>query len=63
MLNFGRNISIRDEDEECFIAHIRVANAQGFYYWLASHGPFIKMLAPEDMQKNFVNFLKSSLNQ
>ena len=63
MLNFGRNISIRNEDEEFFVAHIRVAHAQGFYYWLAAHGPFIKLLAPEDMQKDFVDFLKRSLNQ
>ena len=58
---FGRNIMIRDEGKEEFVAHVMAANSEGFYYWLASYGPYITIEAPEDMRAGYIDYLKKSL--
>ncbi len=63
MRKFGRNIMIRDEGKEEFIAHVRVANSEGFYYWLASYGPYITIEGPNDMRQGYIEFLKNSLKR
>jgi predicted DNA-binding transcriptional regulator YafY len=63
MRKFGRNIMIRDEGKEEFIAHLNVANSDGFFYWLASYGPYITLEGPENMRDGYVEFLRKSLEK
>lgn len=58
---FGQNVTIRDDGTDNFVAHISVANTEGFYYWLASYGPYIKIEGPEDMRTGYIDFLKQAL--
>ena len=63
MRKFGRNIMIRDEGKEEFVAHVRVANSEGFYYWLASYGPYITIEGHNDVRQGYIEFLKNSLKR
>ena len=63
MRKFGRNIMIRDEGKEEFVAHVRVANSEGLYYWLAAYGPYITIEGPNDVRQGYIEFLKNSLKR
>ena len=61
MLRFGRDIFIRDDGGEYFIAHVRVADAIGFYFWLAAHGPYVEVQSPKNIRDGFKDFLLETL--
>lgn len=61
MVKFGKEITMRDEDENTFIAHVSVTNNEGFYQWLAAYGPYITIEAPEDMRQHYIEYLKKTL--
>lgn len=63
MRKFGRNIMIRDAGDGEFVAHVNVADSEGFYYWLAAYGPYIIIEGPEDTRNGYVDFLKRSLER
>lgn len=63
MRKFGRNIMIHDVGNEEFVAHVKVANSEGFFYWLAAYGPYITLEGPENIRERYVDFLKRSLQR
>lgn len=62
MYKFGNSAVMHDDGENGFVAHVRVADSNGFYYWLASYGRSIVIEAPDKMRKEFVDYLKESLS-
>lgn len=60
---FGKQVFCHDNDNGGFTAHVKVTNAEGFYFWLASYAPYMTIQGPADMREGFINFLKSALEQ
>lgn len=61
MVKFGKDITMRDEDVDTFIAYVNVANNEGFYQWLAAYGPHITIEAPKNMRQHYIEYLKKTL--
>lgn len=59
MMKFGRNIMMRDDGDDCFVAHVKVADGDGFYRWLAAYGTNVTLVKPESMQKKYIAYLQS----
>ena len=55
---FGADVAIRKEDEAHVMAHMDVAVSPQFFGWLAGLGSRVRLEAPEDVRKEFVEYLK-----
>ena len=58
MVKFGKDILIRDDGDEHFIANINVTKNEGFYQWLAAYGPHIVIESPTEMRQHYMEYLK-----
>ena len=54
---FGREISIRSLEDGYVIAKVRAAVSTQFYGWITGLGKQIKILAPTDVAKGYLQFL------
>lgn len=63
IVKFGKEILIRDDGDDHFIANINVANNEGFYQWLAAYGPNIVIENPDEMRQHYIEYLKYTLGK
>lgn len=59
--HFGKDVMIRKKDEEHFSVSIHINVSGQFFGWLAGLGPGAKIVSPVPVRKEYVNFLKKSL--
>ena len=62
MKKYGKNVSFKDDGDDSFTVRVNVPNNEGLYYWLAAYGPYIKIVAPEDVKNGYIDYLKRSLS-
>lgn len=60
---FGRESRLRKVENNCFEAHLRVANNDGLYQWLMQFGEKIKVVSPEHIRDKVKNLLCDALRQ
>lgn len=60
---FGTDIEIRGVDEKNAMAKVEVAVSDQFYGWLSSVSSKITISGPEDVKKDYVDFLKGILDR
>lgn len=58
---FGKDISIRRNDEDTFNVRLTVSVSQQFFGWLAGLGADAKIVAPDDAVKGYRNYLLKNL--
>lgn len=63
MKKFGRDVMMRDNSDDRFVAYLHVADSRGFYQWVAQFGDQMKIEGPEECVEHFVDFLRESLAQ
>lgn len=59
---FGRDVMIHRQDEKHFAIMIRVNVSGQFFGWLAGLGPGVVVTSPENVRKEYIDFLEKSLN-
>jgi len=59
---FGRDITIRKEDNEYSSVRITVAVSNQFFGWLAGIGPDMKITSPQRVKNNYIEYLKQIIN-
>lgn len=60
---FGKDVSIRKEDEEHFSVSVNVAVSPQFYGWLAGFGTGAKLVSPKKEAEAYGSFLQEILNE
>lgn len=58
---FGKDVTIRKEDEEHFSVSVNVAVSPQFYGWLAGFGAKAKIVSPKEAAESYREFLKGIL--
>lgn len=58
---FGTDSVLYKLDEERFTAVVHVNISQHFFGWLAGLGPGVKIVSPDNVQKEYVKFLRRAL--
>lgn len=61
MDRFGEGITIHKSDEEHFSVFVRVNVSSQFFGWISGFGKGARILAPENVKKDYVRFLKRAL--
>ncbi|MDO5391653.1 MAG: WYL domain-containing protein [Eubacteriales bacterium] len=61
MVKFGKDIIMTDSGPDEFVVNVNVTNNEGFYQWLAAHGPQIVLESPKDMRQHYIEYLKQTL--
>lgn len=59
--HFGKDVMIRKKDEDHFTVNVHINVSGQFFGWLAGLGPGARIVFPEPVKKEYVNFLKRSL--
>ena len=59
---FGRDISLRKEDDEWFRFRVNVAVSGQFFGWLLSFGKDMKLISPESVVESYKELLKDVQN-
>lgn len=59
---FGQDVNIRRQDENHFSTTIYVNISTQFYGWLTALGPSAVLLSPENVRKDYSDFLRKSLS-
>lgn len=60
---FGKDIPIRRENEDSFTVRLTVNVSQQFYGWLAGLGKDVKLVAPQNLQEEYKQYLLENLKQ
>lgn len=58
---FGQDIMIMAKDNEHSVTRVQVSVSSQFYGWLAALGNGVKVLSPENVRKEYRDFLKKAL--
>ena len=58
---FGRDLMIVSKDNDHSVTRVQVNVSTQFYGWLAALGNDIKVLSPENVRKEYRDFLKKAL--
>lgn len=58
---FGKDVSLRKDGEEYFVARVKVAVSHQFFGWLAGLGRDIKIAAPETVAADYKSYLQEIL--
>ena len=58
---FGQDIMIMAKDNEHSVTRVQVSVSSQFYGWLAALGNDVKVLSPENVRKEYRDFLKKAL--
>ena len=58
---FGHDIMIMAKDNEHSVTRVQVSVSSQFYGWLAALGNDVKVLSPENVRKEYRDFLKKAL--
>lgn len=59
--HFGKDVMIHRKDENHFTVGVHINVSSQFFGWLAGLGPGARIVSPEPVKKDYVNFLKRSL--
>lgn len=59
--HFGKDVMIHKKDENHFTVSIHINVSSQFFGWLAGLGPGARIVSPEPVRREYVNFLKRSL--
>lgn len=59
--HFGKDVIIHKKNDTHFIVSIRINVSGQFFGWLAGLGPGAKIVSPLPVKKEYINFLKKSL--
>lgn len=63
MDRFGREVPVRKRDEEHFSVRVQVALSGQFYGWLTGLGVGAKLIAPDDVVKEYCGYLRETASQ
>lgn len=59
--HFGKDVMIHKKDEDHFTAGVHINVSNQFFGWLAGLGPGARIVSPESVRSDYINFLKKSL--
>ena len=57
---FGQDIMIMSKDNEHSVTRVQVNVSTQFYGWLAALGNSVRVISPENVRKEYRDFLKKS---
>ena len=60
---FGKDVSLQKIDAEHFAVHVTVAVSSQFFGWLAGIGNQAKITSPEEVKKQYVDYLQNILTE
>ncbi len=60
---FGKDVPLRADTEEHFIARVQVTVSSQFFGWLSGLGPGVRILSPKPVVRQYAEFLKTLLAQ
>lgn len=60
---FGKDVTMRSDGDEHFIARVRVTVSGPFYGWLSGLGPGVRIVSPKTAAQDYQAFLTSLLEQ
>lgn len=60
---FGKDVTIRKQDEEHFVAKVKVVVSNQFFGWLTGLGKGVKINAPKSVVTDFQRFLEQVISQ
>ena len=58
---FGQDIMVMAKDEEHSVTRVKVSVSTQFYGWLAALGSGIRLVSPENVRKEYLDFLRKAL--
>ena len=58
---FGQDIMVMAKDNEYSVTRVQVNVSTQFYGWLAALGSSVRLLSPENVRKEYRDFLKKAL--
>ena len=60
---FGKEVPMRADGKDHFIARVHVTVSGPFYGWLSGLGPGVRILSPESAAQDYQEFLQKLLKQ
>ena len=61
-MRFGKHVMMIDDGSEHFTVTVEVADNTGLYQWLAERGTRLKVVSPETVKNNYLQYLHNILN-
>lgn len=60
---FGKSVTVRKKDDGHFITRVKVAVSGQFFGWVTGLGAGVKIVSPENVKKEYKEFLEMLVNQ